>query len=44
MKKRICKYCGAIFSTNQKHSKVCPECKENNHTSKVKKNLFNGNS
>ena len=39
--KRVCKYCGEIFSTNAKHSKVCPICYQKNHQRKVERNLFN---
>lgn len=41
MKKRVCKYCGVIYSTDKKYSKVCPECERKNHHEKVKRNLFN---
>lgn len=38
---RVCKYCDEIYDTPEKHSKVCPECKDKNHEVKVINNLFN---
>jgi len=37
---RVCKYCGNVFDTPSKHSKVCSECREKNHKAKVMSNLF----
>ena len=39
-----CKYCEEVFETEFKFSKVCDECKENNHKIKCHNNLFNGNN
>jgi len=38
---RVCKYCGNIYPTNAKHSKVCQNCASANHQKKVMNNLFN---
>lgn len=39
-----CKYCKEVFETEFKFSKVCDECKENNHKIKCSNNLFNGSN
>ena len=41
-KQRFCKYCKEFFKTDEKHSKVCPSCKEKNHLAKIEKTLFGG--
>ena len=38
--RRICKYCGITFDTDLKHSKVCEDCKDQNHKAKIMNNLF----
>jgi len=38
--RRVCKYCGNIYSTNAKHSKVCQNCAFQNHQRKVERTLF----
>jgi rRNA maturation endonuclease Nob1 len=40
---RVCKYCGEIYPTNAKHSRVCSKCYEKNHQRKVERTIFNEN-
>ena len=39
---RNCKFCENDFKTEQRHSKVCEDCKKYNHHNKIVRNLFNG--
>jgi rRNA maturation endonuclease Nob1 len=41
--KRVCKYCGEIYPTNAKNSKVCQNCYQKNHQRKIERTIFNEN-
>lgn len=37
---KICKYCGEMFRTSQRHSKVCDNCKIAKREKRIREKLF----